>query len=57
MGTEKRLTCSPDHRNLASRRVLAQAGFVERHRFDERDADGAVNTVIAHAFDITSGMG
>jgi len=48
---------APDHRNLASLRVLAKGGFAERHRFDDRDADGARNTVVAHAFDIANGVG
>lgn len=48
---------APDHRNLASLRVLAKVGFVERHSFEERDADGDRNTVVAHAFDIARVMG
>jgi RimJ/RimL family protein N-acetyltransferase len=48
---------APDHRNVPSLRVLAKLGFEEGHRFEERDADGVVNTVVAHSFDIARAVG
>jgi RimJ/RimL family protein N-acetyltransferase len=48
---------APDHRNVPSSRVLTKLGFETGHRFEERDADGALNTVVAHSFDIVTVMG
>jgi RimJ/RimL family protein N-acetyltransferase len=51
------LFAAPDHRNTSSLRVLAKVGFEQRHQFEERDADGVLNTVVAHSFDIARVMG
>ena len=37
---------APDHRNAASLRVLAKAGFTEGLWFDEPQADGSRDTVV-----------
>lgn len=37
---------APDHRNLASLRVLAKSGFTEGLWFDERQADGTTTTMV-----------
>jgi len=48
---------APDHRNLASLRVLTKVGFQRAYRFEERDADGVLNTVVAHSLDIATVLG
>lgn len=39
---------APDHRNVASRRLLVRAGFVEGTWFDEPQPDGSVATLVGH---------
>jgi aminoglycoside 6'-N-acetyltransferase len=48
---------APDHRNAASRRVLAKAGFVEGLWFDEPRPDGSVDTVVGCTFDVATVIG
>lgn len=48
---------APDHRNAASRRVLAKAGFVEGLWFDEPRPDGGVDTVVGCTFDVATVIG
>ena len=48
---------APDHRNAASRRVLAKAGFVEGLWFDEPGHDGGVDTVVGCTFDVARVIG
>ena len=48
---------APDHRNAASRRVLAKAGFVEGLWFDEPGHDGGVDTVVGCTFDVATVIG
>jgi aminoglycoside 6'-N-acetyltransferase len=43
---------APDHRNLASRRVLCKAGFTEGLWFDEPQDDGRVTTMVGHTLDV-----
>lgn len=48
---------APDHRNVASRRVLAKLGFTEGLWFDEPQPDGRVDTVVGHSLDVAQVMG
>lgn len=43
---------APDHRNAASLRMLAKAGFVEGLWFDEPQEDGTVDTVVGCTLDV-----
>src|SRR3954447_13829453 len=43
---------APDHRNIASRRVLCKAGFTEGVWFDEPQDDGRVTTMVGHTLDV-----
>lgn len=51
------LFAAPDHRNLASRRLLAKLGFVEGLWFDEPRADGTRSTVVGHGLDVRTVVG
>lgn len=48
---------APDHRNAASLRVLAKAGFSEGLWFDEPTEDGEVRTVVGCTLDVRQVMG
>jgi len=48
---------APDHRNVASRRLLLKAGFVEGTWFDEPQRDGSTATVVGHSLDVASVLG
>jgi aminoglycoside 6'-N-acetyltransferase len=48
---------APDHRNLASRRLLLKAGFVEGTWFDEPQPDGTTATLVGHSLDVASVLG
>lgn len=48
---------APDHRNTASRRVLAKLGFEEGLWFDEPEADGSVRTVVSCTMDVSVVLG
>ncbi len=48
---------APDHRNVASRRLLLKAGFVEGIWFDEPQRDGTTATVVGHSLDVASVLG
>lgn len=48
---------APDHRNVASRRLLLRAGFVEGTWFDERQRDGSTATVVGHSLHVPSVLG
>ena len=48
---------APDHRNLASLRVLAKAGFVEGTWFDEPQVDGSVDTVVGCSLEVGRVLG
>jgi aminoglycoside 6'-N-acetyltransferase len=48
---------APDHRNIASRRLLLKAGFVEGLWFDEPQRDGSTATVVGHSLDVASVLG
>ncbi len=43
---------APDHRNVASLRILAKAGFTEGVWFDEPQDDGSVATVVGCTLDV-----
>ena len=43
---------APDHRNVASLRILAKAGFTEGLWFDEPQEDGAIDTVVGCTLDV-----
>ena len=43
---------APDHRNAASLRMLAKAGFTEGLWFDEPQEDGSVDTVVGCTLDV-----
>ncbi|NYG57347.1 RimJ/RimL family protein N-acetyltransferase [Nocardioides daedukensis] len=43
---------APDHRNAASLRILAKAGFVEGVWFDEPQSDGSTATVVGNSLDV-----
>ncbi len=48
---------APDHRNAASLRVLAKAGFTEGLWFDEPQEDGTVQTVVGCTLDVRRVVG
>lgn len=48
---------APDHRNVASRRLLLKAGFVEGLWFDEPQPDGTTATLVGHSLDVPSVLG
>jgi aminoglycoside 6'-N-acetyltransferase len=48
---------APDHRNAASLRVLAKAGFSEGLWFDEPNDEGGVDTVIGCSLDVGRVLG
>jgi len=48
---------APDHRNIASLRVLAKLGFVEGTWFDESQPDGSVATVVGCSLDLPTVVG
>lgn len=48
---------APDHRNAASLRVLAKAGFTEGVWFDEPNHEGGVDTVIGCSLDVSRVLG
>lgn len=51
------LFAAPDHRNVASRRVLAKLGFVEGAWFDQRSTSGATATLVGCSLDVAQVMG
>jgi aminoglycoside 6'-N-acetyltransferase len=48
---------APDHRNAASLRMLAKAGFTEGLWFDEPQEDGSVDTVVGCSLDVGQVLG
>jgi aminoglycoside 6'-N-acetyltransferase len=48
---------APDHRNVASVRVLRKAGFSEGLWFDEPQDDGSVTTMVGHTLDVARVIG
>src|SRR4051812_19981827 len=48
---------APDHRNLASVRILRKAGFEEGLWFDEPQDDGKVTTMVGHTLDVAQVIG
>lgn len=48
---------APDHRNAASLRILAKAGFTEGLWFDEPQDDGSVATVVGCTLDVRRVLG
>lgn len=48
---------APDHRNAASLRVLAKAGFTAGLWFDEPQEDGTVDTVVGCSLDVRQVLG
>ncbi len=48
---------APDHRNAASLRMLAKAGFTEGLWFDEPQEDGTVDTVVGCSLDVRCVLG
>jgi aminoglycoside 6'-N-acetyltransferase len=48
---------APDHRNVASRRLLLRVGFTEGTWFDEPQPDGSVATLVGHSLLIASVLG
>ena len=48
---------APDHRNAASLRVLAKAGFTEGLWFDEPQEDGSTRTVVGCSLDVRQVLG
>jgi len=48
---------APDHRNAASLRVLAKAGFTEGLWFDEPQEDGSTRTVVGCSLDVRHVIG
>jgi aminoglycoside 6'-N-acetyltransferase len=48
---------APDHRNAASLRILAKAGFAEGLWFDEPRPDGSVDTVVGCSLDVARVLG
>lgn len=48
---------APDHRNAASLRMLAKAGFEEGLWFDEPQEDGSVQTVVGCTLDVRRVLG
>lgn len=52
-------TCfaAPDHRNHASCRVLAKAGFEPGVWFDQPQSDGSTHTMVGHTLDVLRVLG
>lgn len=48
---------APDHRNAASLRMLAKAGFTEGLWFDEPQGGGVVDTVVGCTLDVRRVVG
>ncbi len=48
---------SPDHRNVASLRILDKVGFVQGTWFDERQPDGTLDTVVGCTLDVRQVIG
>lgn len=48
---------APDHRNIASLRMLAKAGFTEGLWFDEPQEDGSTATVVGCSLDVARVLG
>jgi aminoglycoside 6'-N-acetyltransferase len=48
---------APDHRNVASLRLLAKLGLTEGVWFDEPRADGGVDTVVGCSLDVVQVIG
>ena len=48
---------APDHRNAASLRILAKAGFTEGLWFDEPQENGTVDTVVGCTLDVARVLG
>ncbi|MCF6377494.1 acetyltransferase [Nocardioides KLBMP 9356] len=48
---------APDHRNRASLRVLAKAGFAAGTWFDDPQSDGSVHTVVGCTLDVRRVLG
>jgi RimJ/RimL family protein N-acetyltransferase len=48
---------APDHRNVASRRLLARVGFTEGAWFDEPQTDGSVATLVGHSLAVATVLG
>ena len=48
---------APDHRNVASLRVLAKAGFTEGVWFDEPQENGETSTVVGCSLDVRRVIG
>ena len=48
---------APDHRNVASLRVLAKAGFTEGLWFDEPQENGETHTVVGCTLDVATVIG
>lgn len=48
---------APDHRNVASRRLLLKAGFTEGIWFDEPQRDGTTATVVGHSLAVAAVLG
>ncbi len=48
---------APDHRNRASLRILAKAGFQPGTWFDQPQADGSVHTVVGCTLDVRRVLG
>jgi aminoglycoside 6'-N-acetyltransferase len=48
---------APDHRNVASRRILAKAGFTEGLWFDEPRPDGSLDTLVGCSLDVARVLG
>jgi aminoglycoside 6'-N-acetyltransferase len=48
---------APDHRNAASLRILAKAGFTPGLWFDEPQDDGTVDTVVGCTLDVARVLG
>jgi RimJ/RimL family protein N-acetyltransferase len=48
---------APDHRNVASRRLLCHVGFTEGIWFDEPQPDGSVATLVGHSLAVASVLG
>lgn len=53
----ERYFAAPDHRNAASLRMLAKAGFTEGVWFDEPRSDGGVDTVVGCTLDVPRVLG
>jgi aminoglycoside 6'-N-acetyltransferase len=48
---------APDHRNVASMRILRKAGFEEGLWFDEPQEGGGVTTMVGHTLDVRTVIG